>query len=183
MTILLRIAPYLAAIIAVAVVLFGAYSHGVKVEGARRQAEVAGIRQQHAVELQRLDATHRDALQAELQRARQAEAAHAQAMAEIDHQHSEELRNAQVKADADIAALRAGTIRVRERLTCAAPAANDSPGSTGGQTSASARLGDAAQARGLSSADIELVLRIGAEADAVARQLSACQAIVSGDRR
>jgi hypothetical protein len=77
----------------------------------------------------------------------------------------------QEKADEDhaaaVAAVRVGTVRVRDRFTCPSPgvpAASADPGSA-----------DDAGPRGLQPADLEYLLGIGAEADAVARRLNALQ--------
>ncbi len=65
--------------------------------------------------------------------------------------------------DRVIAGLRAGTIRLRQRFTC--PSLPGTAADTGGAAEAGPR--------GLQPEDAELALGIGAEADAVARQLNA----------
>jgi hypothetical protein len=115
-----------------------------------------------------------------------AEAKHARQRAEaivaarvLEQRHRDELKAVadrfladQEKADeehaAAVAAVRAGTVRVRERFTCPSPgvpAASADPGSA-----------DDAGPRGLQPADLEYLLGIGAEADAIARRLNALQA-------
>ncbi|CAG2144472.1 hypothetical protein LMG31506_03013 [Cupriavidus yeoncheonensis] len=111
-------------------------------------------------------------------RERDKEDQHADDMAALDAKHTKELADAKTISDRTIADLRAGSIRVRDRLTC--PAASG-PG-TASQAGTGASMGDAAARGGLQAADAELVLRIAGEADEVAVQLAACQAIVRMDR-
>lgn len=105
------------------------------------------------------------------------EKANAQEMAVIDQQHQEALTNAQAEADRVLESVRAGTVRVRNKLTC--PKASSGVSDVASTTSS----GDAGEGSGLSQADAELVLRIAAEADQVVHQLKACQAIVRADRQ
>jgi hypothetical protein len=78
----------------------------------------------------------------------------------------------QRKADEDhaaaVAAVRSGAVRVRERFRCPAPAGMPA-------TAADPGGADAAGPRGLQPADLEYLLGIGAEADAIARRLNALQ--------
>lgn len=75
----------------------------------------------------------------------------------------------QEKADeehaAAVAAVRDGSRRVRERFTCPSPGVPAAPADPGSS--------DAAGPRGLQPEDLEYLLGIGAEADAVARRLNA----------
>lgn len=83
----------------------------------------------------------------------------------------------QEKADEEhaaiVAGLRAGTVRVRQRLTC--PRVPDAAGSPEGT--------DGAGPRGLSPADAELLLRVGRDADEIARRLNALQEAVRAGQR
>ena len=83
----------------------------------------------------------------------------------------------QEKADEEhaavVAGLRAGTVRVRQRLTC--PRVPDTAGSAQGT--------DGAGPRGLSPADAELLLRVGRDADEIARRLNALQEAVRAGQR
>lgn len=65
--------------------------------------------------------------------------------------------------------LRSGALKLRERFTCPArvPGAAASPG-----------VGDEAAAGGLSGEDAEFLVSEASRADEVARQLTACQAII-----
>lgn len=83
----------------------------------------------------------------------------------------------QEKADEDHAAtvadLRRGALRVRQRFTC--PRVPDAAGSPEGT--------DGAGPRGLSPADAELLLRVGRDADEIARKLNALQDAVRAGQR
>jgi prophage endopeptidase len=75
--------------------------------------------------------------------------------------------------DSAVAGLRDGTFRLRERFSC--------PPNPAPARGAAAR-GNEGTARGLSAADAEFLVRFASDADDVARQLAACQAILSADR-
>lgn len=81
--------------------------------------------------------------------------------------------NADALADRDrtIADLRAGNVQLRDRFTCRVP---DPAAGAGGS--------DEAPQGGLLPADAEFLVSLAAEADEVARQLAACQAVVRSDR-
>lgn len=71
-----------------------------------------------------------------------------------------------------IDALRSGAIRVRPRLQCSVPQASGPAAVHDGPTPGPE------QPTGLQESDVELVLRIGADADTVGARLTACQAYV-----
>lgn len=159
-----KAAPYVLAVSAVLLVLFLAYRHGVNTTDTAWQAK--WDKQAAQLATARADAERL---------ARQAERDSAQAMATIDNAYQQGKADAKAEYDRVIADLRAGNVRLRERFKC--PAANDLPGagtSTGGS--------DAAEARGLQRDDAEFLIREAERADAVVRQLQACQAIVNKDR-
>jgi len=83
----------------------------------------------------------------------------------------------QEKADEEhaavVAGLRAGSIRVRERLTC--PRVPDAAGSAEGT--------DGAGPRGFTERDAEVALGIAARADEIARRLNALQEAVRAGQR
>lgn len=124
----------------------------------------------------KLDSAQADSVKAQLKDekdARDVERRHAADMTALEAQLTKENTDALVARDNLIADLRADRVRVRERFTCPKQAA------TAGASPA--RSDDPAQG-GLSSADAELLLRIGAEADDVVRQLTTCQAVIRSDR-
>ena len=85
-----------------------------------------------------------------------------------------EQKVADEKYQSDLASLRAGSLRVRERFACPARSA-EAPAFAGG-------AGEAGPG-GLLSADAEFLLREAARADEVARQLNALiQAVEAGQR-
>lgn len=108
--------------------------------------------------------------------ARNTEARHRAEYAAIAARFLAEQKEADENHDRVVAGLRAGSIRVRDRLRCPAPA---------GMPQAPADSGRTAQAGegGLSVADAEVVLRAGADADAIARQLNALIQAVEAGRR
>lgn len=177
MKLLRELFPYLAAIGAVFGILYLAYSFGVHVEHQARLAEVSSINAQHSLAIA---AANQRTLDAE-QRERDKEAQHAADMAALDEQRTKELNDAKAAADATIADLRAGSIRVRDRLTC--PAVRAAGPGAAGQAGTSTSVGDASAAYGLQSADAEFLLSEAKRADEVTVQLRACQDIVRGDRK
>lgn len=84
--------------------------------------------------------------------------------------------NSDGKAQVDglVAGVRDGTVRVLPRFTCPAIPAAAARAGAGGS--------DASSPRGLSAADAEFLVRFAGDADDVARQLAACQAVVAADR-
>lgn len=109
---------------------------------------------------------------------RRAEQAHAQALAAISTDYERKLNDANKQRAADAAAVRAGTLRLRDP---------DAPGlrACGGVApaiAAAAGRGDGGAAGELSSAAVGFLLDFANDADDTARQLQACQRVVSEDR-
>jgi prophage endopeptidase len=121
-----------------------------------------------------------NALIADLQdAARRTEQAHAQKLAEIADRHQKEIRNAETRRKADVAAVRDGTLVLRD------PGRAASEGACAGQPAApgaAASQRDGGQAGRLSGEAAEFLLGLAADADAVADQLAACQAVILTDR-
>jgi hypothetical protein len=153
-------------VVAVMMALTSTYMHGYSTAAANWKAIVAQANAQHATELAALQ-----------QQARDSEHAHAQQLADIDQQHQKDIQHEISSRDAVIADLRAGTVSLRKRFTCAA-AGNERVPSTATSTSGS----DAAGAGGLSADDASVLVRLASRADEVALQLQACQAVVRADR-
>ena len=104
--------------------------------------------------------------------ARNLEARHRAEYAAIAARFLAEQKVADEKYQSDLASLRAGSLRVRERFACPARSA-EAPAFAGG-------AGEAGPG-GLLSADAEFLLREAARADEVARQLNALiQAVGAG---
>lgn len=114
----------------------------------------------------------RDNHQAELIAAERKAAAD---MAAIDQAHQEAMTNAQTEIDRLVDAVRSGEQRLRDRFKCPANGVPQAGGSPGGS--------HAGTAGGLQSEDAEFLIREAARADAVVRQLQACQAVVKADRK
>lgn len=110
----------------------------------------------------------------EAARVRKAEAAHAAELAAIDRTHLEDLTRAKHALDAAVADLDTGRLRLRRAAATDCGASGHLP-----TPEPAAGGGDGAQASGLSRRNAEFLLRIGADADATARQLAACQAVVA----
>lgn len=110
--------------------------------------------------------------------ARQQEQAANQRQAAISSSYEEKLQNAEQTHQADLAAIRAGALRLRDPASpvqaCPAPGAPASP-STGGR--------DGAAAGYLSTEAADFLLSLADDADRTAQQLAACQAIVTADRQ
>jgi hypothetical protein len=75
-------------------------------------------------------------------------------------------KDAEAKLNADIAGLRAGTIKLQKRFRCPTTSSTNAPGSDGGSES------------GLLREDAEFLLRESSRADEVVRKLQSCQKII-----
>lgn len=102
------------------------------------------------------------------------ERAIAKTQADIDTAYQKGITDGNVQLDSTLSDLRADVIRLRKRFSC--PAAGVSA------AAASATVGDDAEASGLQREDAEFLVRLASDADAIALQLKACQAIVKSDR-
>ena len=108
--------------------------------------------------------------------ARATERRHAQAMSDISATHQRSLTNAQNQLKADRAALRAGTLRLRDP---GAPA--DCRSSAPQAVPAAVRRDDTSPGE-LSGEAAEFLLDLAIDADIVAHQLEACQRVIKSDR-
>ena len=117
-------------------------------------------------------------LQAEVQ-AR--EHTHAAALGQIRDRNQRETAHAQSQHEADLAALRAGTLRLRDPGAAAGPACSDrSPAPAPAGTAGG---GDAAPRAELSPAAAGFLLSLMREADAVTRQLGDAQDVIRAQIR
>lgn len=175
-----RFWPHLVVVFATLALCAWLYSLGAKSERVKANAEIAELKAEHATTLADLERTNQIALQTATDDARATERRLTDEMAARDLIHTQEMTDATKKLEADLAALRAGDVRMRNRFTCPdRPAASSGTAEIGAGTG----LGNETGPRGLQREDIALVLRIAGEADAVAIQLRACQAIVRADRQ
>lgn len=87
-------------------------------------------------------------------------------------------QDGQAAADALRTAVDAGTLVLRNRFRCPVAPAPGVPTTVTGTG-----RGDGAAQAVLSAADQGFLVRIGAEADDLARQLTACQAVIVADRK
>ena len=109
-----------------------------------------------------------------LQRVLTDERAIAKTQADIDTAYQKGITDAQAQLDGTLSDLRADVIRLRKRFTC--------PAASVQATAAGATVSDDAEAGGLQREDAEFLVRLASDADAIALQLKACQAIVENDR-
>lgn len=158
---------YGAAVAIVLASLYGAYSHGCSVTQAA--ADIATLKAKTASDGEIIS------LQAQV---RATEHASALVMAAIDAQHQKDIADERSKANATLASYRAGTLRLRDEFApTIGPVVPVLPGVA---TSTGQR--DAASTGGLQPAHVEFLIQIASEADQVAGQLRACQAVVRADR-
>ena len=109
-----------------------------------------------------------------LQRVLTDERAIAKTQADIDTAYQKGITDAQAQLDGTLSDLRADVIRLRKRFSC--------PAASVQATAAGAPVSDDAEAGGLQREDAEFLVRLASDADAIALQLKACQAIVENDR-
>ena len=154
---------YAAGALAVLALLAGVWWHGHSRGAAGVQAEWDADRAQLNTKLL-----------AQERSARAAEQQHAQTLATIDAKYQENERNAQLETDRLRAQLRAGTVRLSVPVvagSCSLSAAGSGAGSSDGAARAD-----------IQPAAADDLVALAADADAVVRQLSACQAVVRADR-
>lgn len=133
---------------------------GIKQGEATGNARVAALQAEYAQATAKAEAA-----------ARAKEQASADQMAAVDAQHAQELQHAKQDADAVIADLRAGTLRLRRQWRgCETAASVPAPGASVASPDA------AAEQRSEGARDL---VRIAAEADS---EIRALQAIVKADR-
>ena len=102
------------------------------------------------------------------------ERAIAKTQADIDTAYQKGITDGKVQLDSTLSDLRADVIRLRKRFSC--------PAASVQATAAGAPVSDDAEAGGLQREDAEFLVRLASDADAIALQLKACQAIVENDR-
>ena len=110
--------------------------------------------------------------------ARAQEARHAASLAVISTGHQQEIKNAQAQAIADRAAVRAGGLRLYDVAAPGLRACGSLPSPPG----ATAGGRDGRAAGELSGEATQFLFDLANDADAVARQLAACQRVVRADR-
>lgn len=163
--------PYLVAVVVAFAAALGCYEFGVHVEHLARVAEVTDLKKQQSDQLAAANKAMADAQQA----AREVEQKRVDDMAALDANYQKELSDAKADADATIAGLRAGTVRVRSRFKCATPHPSAVPAATASSASAAA----VDEGAGLQAADAGFLVRLAEQADAAVRAL---QDVVRNDR-
>lgn len=162
------------------IVVWLVFRFGVLHERARKDVEIGELRLQYTTTLGTITAKAQTAqLQAE-QAARAKEAQYKIDMAAIDLKWSGRMQDAKQKSDRDIAAVRSGELKLRDRFTCTGNSGStNNPSEAGG----SASVGDGSTARGFGKEDAVIAIGIADAGDAIGTQLSACQEIVRKDRQ
>jgi prophage endopeptidase len=112
------------------------------------------------------------------QQYRAEEQAHAVRMSSIADTYEKELKNANDKTTALIAAARTGTFRLRDPQAARLPTLGSHPA----QTAAGPGRSDGQAGAELSGTTVEFLISLTGEADDITRQLGACQAVVRSDR-
>lgn len=163
----MRAIPYIVALALFTLALVMAYGFGVSTTSDKYEAIIAKANKKHADETISLQA-----------QVRAAEHKAAKDMAAIDAQHQKDIADERSKANATLAGYRAGTIRLRDEFT---PTIGPAQPVMPGIAAATGQRNDAGSG-GLQPAHVEFLVQIAAEADQVARQLQACQAVVRADR-
>lgn len=153
--------------------LVATVSHGLAYHAGKVAGDTA-----HQDELTRINLANASALSLLQAKVRQQEQDKAAELAAIDQRHQQEIHDREAISNRTIADLRAGTVRLRSDI-----AANEFAASVR-LPSVAAGTGQrhAAQGVGLRIADAEFLVRTADEADQVADQLRACQAVVRADR-
>jgi prophage endopeptidase len=169
MTFILLYWKYIAAALIVAA-LVGYYN--VHVHGLIKAAEVKAVTENN----QSWQAAEKKAIKASEEAARATEQAHAKALDIVKTNYAKETANAKTQRDKDVAAAHSGALRLRDNAASSG-VCNDSKAATttGGS--------DAPKGADLSPAAAEFLLALADDADAVVRQLSACQQIINSDRK
>jgi hypothetical protein len=109
---------------------------------------------------------------------RSIEQAHAIALADVSTNYQKELSNANKQHAADVAAVRAGAIRLRYPNTSSIYSIGDRPAETGPGTGGC----DGPKGAELPAATSEFLLSLANDADDITRQLTACQRVIIEDR-
>lgn len=112
------------------------------------------------------------------EKARAQESLHAVELAGISAKYQEALQNEKSKSDRVIADVRAGTRKLR--IPIAGPI--QTCGSSSSQAPAAAERRDGEARAELSGSSSDFLIGLASEADAIVRQLTACQAVILQDR-
>lgn len=112
------------------------------------------------------------------EQARKDEQTHAAELAAVSTDYERKLSDANKQRAADVAAIRAGTLRLRDPN----PPGLRACGGLAAQVGAGAGRRDGPEGGELSEAAAGFLLELASDADDVARQLTACQAVVVKDR-
>lgn len=110
--------------------------------------------------------------------ARATERKHANQIASISRNLQEEIARAKLQKDLDSVAARNGALRLYDKFAAGVCADRDKAGAVG----AGAGRRDGSTGCELSSEAAQFLLGLAGDADDIARQLTACQAVITSDR-
>lgn len=161
---------YLIAAVAALVAIGGAYAWG-RTDGRTIERAAWEKRDNDALRSANaeIDAAHR--------KLREQERSAAERLAQVSAEYQKEVSNAREETRRRVAAVAAGTLRLRDPAASNQTCADRVP-----DAPAAAERRDGAEAGYLSGTAAQFLLELTAEADEVARQLAACQAVVRQDR-
>jgi hypothetical protein len=164
--------------IIMAVAIAAASYAGWHFRGLKADADIAALKQEHAVVIASLQSAMAKAKADAEQSARNQERSHAEQMAKVAEKHQEEISNAKAKLDRAVSDYRAGSIRLRDKFAC-----NCSSGTgRSAEVSAATSQRDGEAGIRLLSQDVEFLLQFASEADQLADQLRQCQSVIASDR-
>lgn len=169
---LARIAPYLKMFewIAAFAMISALVTFAIHVEHNSMQLQIDQINAANTATLTKIDQTNRKALKAATDDARAIERRRIEDMSAIDAKHTQELADAKTRADNDLAALRAGTLKLRARFTCPTPSTASSSGIVP-QAGTDPGMAGGVQSAQLRDTDATTIIGAGREADTVIRTL------------
>lgn len=175
----LRVLPYAVGVVVLfGVVSFGllaAYYHGVDITQAKADQTISAI---HAG-IEQANARHAKAKADLLEEMREKDQANADAMAAIDARHQKEIADREAISNRTIADLRSGALSLRDKFTTCQRAAHSGSAQAGTSTGSC----DGPASLNLQVEDAQLFILWATEADRVADQLRAAQAIIAADRK
>lgn len=169
------IAKYAIAVLVVLGALFGAYQFGASVTQTKADLAIAKLNGDIADQRTAHEKARGDLVAA----MREKDRANADAMAAIDAQHQKEIADHEAISNRTIADLRSGAVSLRDKFTtCQRTAASGSA-----QAGTSTGSGNDPASIQLQVEDAQLLILWATEADRVADQLRAAQAIIAADRK
>lgn len=168
-------AKLLGAVLLVAAVVAAIYAYGQQQFGLGEKAERTAWLARENTALTKANTRIKELED----QARAREREHAQDMAAASAKYQEDLKHEKAAKDRAVADLRSGALRLRIPVTCP-----DGAGGSGTAAPGPGTVGRDGEARAeLSVQASEFLVGLASEADEVVHQLTACQAVVTADRK